>query len=180
MRADARRNYDKIIATARDAFLERDIDVPLDEIAKRARVGAGTLYRHFPDRDALIEAVYREEITLHADRAYALAEEWPAGEALFVWLRELVRWLRDSAGLATTMKAAIDATSRTFEFCKSEMDAAVRALLEPAQRAGVVRADLEPADLMRLAHGVGVAVGGQVDEAGIERLVSVFLDGIRA
>jgi AcrR family transcriptional regulator len=179
MRADARRNYDKIVATARDAFFERDIDVPLDEIAKRARVGAGTLYRHFPERATLIEAVYRDEVTRFADRAYALAEELPAGEALFVWLRELVRWIRDSAGLATTMKAAVDDSSPTFEFCKVELRAAVLVLLDPAQDAGVVRADLEPADLMRLAHGVGAATG-YADEAGTERLVSVFFDGIRA
>jgi AcrR family transcriptional regulator len=179
MRADARRNYDKIIATARQAFVERDIDVPLDEIAKRARVGAGTLYRHFPHRDALIEAVYRDEVTRLADRAYALHEELPVEEALFAWIREEVRWLRESSGLTSTLKAAVEDTSVTFELCKNELRAAVRLLLEPAQQAGVVRADLEPGDLMRLAHGVGTATS-YADEAGTERLLSVMLDGIRA
>jgi AcrR family transcriptional regulator len=179
MRADARRNYDRIVATARAAFLEHGIDVPLDEIAKRARVGPGTLYRHFPNRDALIEAVYREEVTQLADSAYALREELPVEEALFAWMREQVRWAREVSGFASTLKAVIDEDSPTFTFCKKELRIAVEALLAPAQAAGVVRADLEPTDLMRLAHGVGSAAT-YADEAGTERLVSVFLDGIRA
>jgi AcrR family transcriptional regulator len=179
MRADARRNYDKIIATARQAFVERDIDVPLDEIAKRAQVGAGTLYRHFPHRDALIEAVYRDEVMRLADRAYTLHEELPVDEALFAWIREEVRWLRDSAGLTTALKAAIEDKSLTFGLCRNELHTAVRLLLEPAQQAGTVRADLESGDLMRLAHGVGTAATN-ADDAAAERLLSVMLDGIRS
>ncbi|MPZ85675.1 MAG: TetR family transcriptional regulator [Actinophytocola sp.] len=179
MRADARRNYDRIVDTARDAFLEHDIDVPLDDIAKRAHVGAGTLYRHFPSRAALIEAVYREEVTRLADRAYALSKELPVEEALFTWLREQVRWLRESSGLAMALKSAIEDTSMTFAYCKQELRAAVSTLLTPAQAAGIVRADLEPVDMMRLGHGVGTAAG-HADEAGAERLLTIVLDGIRA
>jgi AcrR family transcriptional regulator len=179
MRADARRNYDKIVATARAVFMERGPDVPLDEIAKRARVGAGTLYRHFPHREALVEAVYREEITKLADRAYALRDELPVAEALFAWMREEVRWVREISGLAHALKEAIDESSPTFTFCKDELRAAVQVLLEPAQQAGMVRADLEPADLMRLAHGVGSA-SAYADDEGTEKLLSVVLDGIRA
>jgi len=166
MRADARRNYDKIVATARAAFLERDVDVPLDEIAKRAHVGPGTLYRHFPNRDTLIEAVYREEITRLADRAYALDDELPPEEALFVWIRVQVRWQREVSGMTATIKAVIDENSPTFAFCKQELRTAVGVLLKKAQQSGVVRADLEPVDLMRLTHGVGSA--------------STYADGIRA
>lgn len=177
-RADARRNYDRIVATARDAFYEYGIDVPLDEIVKRAEVGAGTLYRHFPSRDALIEAVYRGEITQLADGAYRLREELPPEEALFSWLRDQVHWIAESYGLATALKSAIDDDSATFSFCRTQLRQAVRALLEPAQAAGAVRADLDPTDVLRLGHGVG-ATAHSSDPAGTERLLSVVIDGLR-
>jgi AcrR family transcriptional regulator len=179
VRADARRNYDRIVATARDAFLEHGVDVPLDDIAKRAGVGAGTLYRHFPGRDALVEAVYREEITQLADNAYRLRDELPAEEALFAWMREQVRWIAESFGLASALKAAIDDDSETFAYCKKLLRTAVSAVLEPAQQAGVVRADLEPTDLLRLGHGIGAAAQ-YTDAAGIDRLLSVVTEGMRA
>ena len=178
VRADARRNYERIVATARDAFLEHGVDVPLDDIAKRAGVGAGTLYRHFPNRDALVEAVYREEITQLADTAYRLRDELPVEEALFAWMREQVRWIAESYGLATALKSAVDNDSETFAFCKKQLRAAVSAVLEPAQEAGVVRADLQPSDLLRLGHGVGAAAQ-YTDAVGIDRLLSVVTDGMR-
>lgn len=179
MRADARRNYERIVATARDAFYAEGIDVPLDDIAKRAEVGAGTLYRHFPSRDALIEAVYRGEINELADAAQRLRDELPPGEALFGWMREQVGWISDSLGLATALKSAVDSESETFAFCKKQLREAVRVLLEPAQAAGIVRADLEPSDVLRLSHGVGAAAQ-YTDKAGADRLLSVVIDGMRA
>lgn len=179
MRADARRNYERIVATARDAFHADGVDVPLDDIAKRAGVGAGTLYRHFPNRDSLVEAVYREEITRLADTAHRLRDELPVGEALFAWLRQQVRWIGANMGLATALKSTMDSDSETFAFCKRILREAVHVLLEPAQEAGIVRADLEPTDLLRLSHGVGAAAQ-YTDEAGVDRLLSVVLDGLRA
>ncbi len=179
MRADARRNYERIVTTARDAFYEYGVDIPLDDIAKRAEVGAGTLYRHFPSRNALIEAVYRGEITQLADAAHRLSEELPPGEALFAWLREQVHWIAESYGLATALKGAIDGDSDTFAYCKKLVREAVGVVLEPAQKAGVVRTDIEPGDLLRLAHGVG-ATAQYTDPAGAERLISVVIDGLRA
>jgi AcrR family transcriptional regulator len=179
VRADARRNYERIVATARDAFLADGIDVPLDDIAKRAGVGAGTLYRHFPGRDSLVEAVYREEITQLADAAHRLHDELPPEEALFAWMREQVRWIGDSMGLASALKSALDSESETYAFCKKTIREAVRVLLEPAQAAGIVRTDLEPGDLLRLGHGVGAAAQF-TDDAGAERMLSVVIDGMRA
>jgi AcrR family transcriptional regulator len=179
VRADARRNYERIVATARDAFLADGIDVPLDDIAKRAEVGAGTLYRHFPTRDALIEAVYREEITQLADAAFRLRDELPPGAALFAWMREQVRWVNDSLGMASALKATMDSESETYAYCKKTVREAVSALLEPAQAAGIVRADLEQTDLLRLTHGVGAAAR-YTDAAGAERMLSVVIDGMRA
>jgi AcrR family transcriptional regulator len=179
MRADARRNYERIVATARAVFVEQGVDAPLDEVAKRAQVGPGTLYRHFPTRDVLVEAVYRGEIEALAERAEVLAEELPPGEAVREWMREQVRFVVEQSGLAMALKAAIDADSETFRYCKDKLRTAVATLLEPAQAAGEIRADLQPADLLRLGHGVGTGVK-YADEAGAERLLSVVLDGLRA
>lgn len=179
MRADARRNYERIVATAREVFFEHGVDAPLDDIAKRAQVGPGTLYRHFPTRDVLIEAVYRTEIEALADSAYAFAKELPPGDAVRAWLREQVRFVLYRAGLAAALKAAIDEDSETYRYCKDKLRTAVATVLELAQADGTIRADLEPSDLMRLGHGIG-AGAKYADEAGTERLLSVVLDGLKA
>ena len=178
MRADARRNYERIVATAREVFFEQGVDVPLDDIVKRAGVGAGTLYRHFPTRDVLIEAVYRQEIEDLADRVRMLSKELPPLEALREWLYEQVRFQNERAGLAAALKAAVDEDSETFQHCKTTLREAVGVLLDTARAAGVVRADIEPADVMRLGHGIG-ASAKYADEAGKERLVSIALHGLR-
>jgi AcrR family transcriptional regulator len=179
MRADARRNYERIVATAREVFLANGIDAPLDDIAKRAEVGPGTLYRHFPTRDALVEAVYRQEIEELSESAYQFAKELAPEEALHAWMRRQVRFVIERAGLASALKAAIDEDSEVFRYCKDKLRAAVATVLEPAQAAGLVRADLEPNDLLRLGHGVG-AGAKYADADGAERLLSVVLDGLRA
>jgi AcrR family transcriptional regulator len=179
MRADARRNYERIVATARDVFAEHGVDAPLDDIAKAAKVGPGTLYRHFPKREDLIEAVYRGEIALLAGSAYELRDMLPTGDALFGWMRLQIKFITESGGLALALKSAIDADSETFEHCRTQLNDAVAALLEPAQAAGIVRPDLEPRDLLRLGHGIGAATA-YADDAGAERLWSVMLDGLRA
>lgn len=179
MRADARRNYERIVATARDVFAEHGVDAPLDDIAKAAKVGPGTLYRHFASREALIEAVYRGEVGQLADHAHELRDTLPPEEALFAWMRAQIAFITENGGLALALKTAIDADSETFEYCRAQLNSAVAALLEPAQAAGVIRADLEPRDLLRLGHGVGTAAA-YADDAGTERLLSVVLDGLRA
>jgi AcrR family transcriptional regulator len=179
VRADARRNHERIVAAARDAFAAHDIDIAMDEIAKRARIGAGTLYRHFPRREELVAAVYREEVSRLADRAHALRDELPAGEALFGWMREQVRWLRESSGLALTMKAVLEDSSVTYAQCREKLYTAASALLGPAQDAGVVRSDLKQRDLLWLGHGISLATA-RADEAGAERVLSVVLAGLHA
>lgn len=178
MRADARRNYERIVAVARDVFLADGVDAPLDDIVKRAGVGAGTLYRHFPTRDVLLEAVYRQEIEEIADRAYELAKEMSPQDALREWFRDLIAFHIERSGLAAALKAAIDESSETFQYCKTRLRDAAWALLEPAQAVGVVRADLEAVDLMRLSHGIG-ASAKFADEAGQQRILSVVLDGLK-
>jgi AcrR family transcriptional regulator len=179
MRADARRNYERIVATAREVFSEQGADAPLDEIVRRAGVGAGTLYRHFPHRDALLEAVYRGEIEQLSARAYELLEEHSPEDALAQWLREQVHWNLHGRGLATTLKAALDRESETFAYCKTTMRTAAAAVLTPAQDAGKIRTDIGPADLLRLSHAVALTAEHATAEDG-ERLLTVVLDGLRA
>ncbi|MBB4908154.1 TetR/AcrR family transcriptional regulator [Actinophytocola algeriensis] len=178
MRADARRNYERIVATARDVFFEHGIEAPLDDVVKRAGVGAGTLYRHFPNREVLIEAVYRTEIEEIAEQAYALARDQSAEDAIREWFRELIRFHIDRSGLAAALKAAIDEGSETFQYCKQKLRDAAWALLEPAQAVGAVRSDLEAVDLMRLSHGIGTAAK-YADEASRDRMLSVLMEGLK-
>ncbi|HEX6354316.1 helix-turn-helix domain-containing protein [Actinophytocola sp.] len=178
MRADARRNYERIVATARDVFFTDGIDAPLDDVVKRAGVGAGTLYRHFPTRDVLIEAVYRQEILEIAELAYEIAKVSAPEDAIREWFRELIRFHIERSDLARALKAAIDEESETFQYCKEKLREAAGSLLEPAQAVGVVRADLEAVDLMRLSHGIG-ASAKFADEAGQQRMLSVVLEGLK-
>jgi AcrR family transcriptional regulator len=178
LRAAARRNYERIVTTAREAFSEHGADATLDDIAKRAEVGAGTLYRHFPTREALIEAVYRGEIAQLSEAAFRMLEKLPPGEALDEWMLDQVRYVVRKRGLAGALKASLDAGSETFAWCQSRMREAAAALLAPGQEAGEIRADITPADLLRLGHAIGLAVE-KAPPGDDERLVSVMLAGLR-
>ncbi|GHF15478.1 TetR family transcriptional regulator [Amycolatopsis deserti] len=177
MRADARRNYERILSTAREAFLEHGPEAPLDDIARRAGVGAGTLYRHFPTRETLIEAVYRHDIEELSKAAHRLLAEYEPVTALELWIREHVAFVLHKRGLAATLKAAMDRDSETFALCKKLMNDAAAAVLTPAQEAGAVREDVRPRDLLLLGHGICVAAEGSEETA--DRLLTVMLDGLR-
>ncbi|WP_329049709.1 TetR/AcrR family transcriptional regulator [Amycolatopsis sp. NBC_01488] len=179
MRADARRNYERIVATAKDLFTTHGADVPLDDVAKKAGVGAGTLYRHFPTREKLFEAVYRDEIAVLADRALVLHDELPPWEALEAWLGEQVTWVVERHKLATILKESIDSGSETFQYCQKRLRESTGVLVEAAQEAGLVRPDIAGADVLRLGHGAGMAVRNCSPEDG-KRVLSVILDGLRA
>ncbi|MFE7796106.1 TetR/AcrR family transcriptional regulator [Nocardia sp. NPDC057440] len=177
MRADARRNYERIVASAQEAFAEHGPDAPLEEIARRTGVGIGTLYRHFPSRDVLIEAVYRSSIERLSQRAHELLETHSPAEAFEQWLREQVKWVMANRSLATTLKAGMDHGSPTFTLCKELVIDAASALLVAAQDAGDIRPDIEPRDLLRFGHGIGVACETTPEAA--ERLLAVTFDGLR-
>lgn len=177
MRADARRNHDRLLAVAREAFAEDGYQTSLDDIAKRAGVGSGTLYRHFPSREALLETVYRDDVEALAARADALAEQYPPGDALAAWMREQLTYVREMRGLGSAVKTMLGAAPETFTYCKDILRTAVQRLLEPAQRAGEIRPDVTPSDVMRLVHGVGTAVEQAPEEA--DRLLAIVIDGLR-
>jgi len=179
MRADAKRNYERIVATAKELFAADGADVPMDDIAKKACVGAGTLYRHFPTREKLIEAVYRDEISQLADRASVLHDELPPWAALEAWLGEHVTWIVERHKLAGILKESIDAGSETFQYCQMRLREATGLLVTTAQEAGLVRPDVVGVDVLRLGHAAGLAVKNCPPEEG-KRVLDIILDGLRA
>lgn len=178
MRADARRNWELLVDTARDVFAEKGAEAPMDEIAKRAGVGAGTLYRHFPNRDALIEAVYIDEIEALVRRAHDLLAEHPPFDALVEWIGEQVRWINHRRGLAASLKSAMRPDSDAMKQCRDRIHEAAALLVNAGHEAGTVRSDIEPYDVVRLGHGLAVAseFGDAGDQA---RMLTVLAAGLR-
>ena len=178
MRADARRSHDRLLAAATAAFAENGADAPLEDIARRAGVGIGTLYRHFPTRLDLQEAVFRTQVSAVCAQGEELAGSPSAGEAFAGWLRVLATYLVTKRGLAHALIAARGQNSEVISTCSQTMRDTAGRLLERAQQAGAVRQDLTPMDVMMLVHGVVVATERTPDQAG--RLLSLTLDGLRA
>ncbi|MGV9342002.1 TetR/AcrR family transcriptional regulator [Streptomyces sp. NPDC003688] len=181
MRADARRNYERLLEVAAEAFAEHGENASLDDIAKRAGVGSGTLYRHFPTRQALLEAAYVERIEALGARADVLAERLPPGEALSEWLYELCVASIQVRGMKSLLgKAVTDCTSVPLTTCGAVVQGAVTRLVSAAQSEGTLRTDLSPVDLLRLAHGVATAselADGEGRE--IRRYLAVLTEGLR-
>ncbi|GII92245.1 TetR/AcrR family transcriptional regulator [Sinosporangium siamense] len=178
-RADARRNQERILAAAREAFTRHGVDASLNDIARRAGVGPGTLYRHFPTREALLEAMLADRYHALAGHARDLAGTAPPAEAVPRWLSAFVRDLRAFRGLATSMKNALyDEGSVLFVSCK-EMQVAWDVLVVHAQVAGVVRQDASPADLLRLAAALAWATEDlPEDTTEADRLLDLMLTGV--
>jgi AcrR family transcriptional regulator len=181
MRADARRNYERLLKVAAEAFAEHGEGASLDDIAKRAGVGSGTLYRHFPTRHALLEAAYLDRIEAIAARADVLAAELTSGEALAEWLYELgagmvrMRGLRALLGPAVTQSDSTVATA-----CGDSVRRAAGRLVRAAQEEGTLRRDVEPIDVLRLAHGVSTAAELADGEGGhIRRYLTLLTEGLR-
>jgi AcrR family transcriptional regulator len=152
-RADALRNRDKLIGAAKASFAEGGADVSLDEIARRAGVGIGTLYRHFPTRDAIVEAVYRREVEQLADAANRLTRALPPGEALRAWMGLFVDYVATKRVIAPTLKAMVGGASELYASSGARITDAMGGMVERAKAAGDIRADADPADLLRALAG---------------------------
>jgi AcrR family transcriptional regulator len=174
-RADAQRNYDKLVAAARTVFTEDGTSAPLEDVAQRAEVGIGTLYRHFPTRQALLEAVYIDEVEAMARAAGELSELEP-WEALAQWLRRYVGFAATKKALAEAL-LEVDAQSDALAACRTALVGAGTRLIERAQRAGDVRPDTSFSDVGRLVGSI--AVVPTADDEQKERLLQLVLDGLR-
>jgi AcrR family transcriptional regulator len=175
-RADARRNYDKLIEAARVAFTEKGADASLEDIARRADVGIGTLYRHFPTRQALLEATYLEEVEALCASAEELSDLEP-WDALAGWLRRFAEYASTKKALSAELLATIGMQSELFAHCHTAIFAAGGPLLERAQAAGVVRPDVTANEALRLVSGVLMIRSAEPDE--INRLLDLVMDGLR-
>ncbi|MGN9846934.1 TetR/AcrR family transcriptional regulator [Nonomuraea sp. H19] len=179
MRADARRNHDRLLTEARAAFLEHGTDASLEDIAVRAEVGVGTLYRHFPTREALLEAVLRERFDALAATARRLVDCRSAREALIAWTREFVETTTVYRGLTAALTATLrDQTSALHASCEAMREAGTILLIR-AQEAGDVRADVTPMEFLALVAGVSWAreqmAGGEVRD---DRLLPLLFEGL--
>jgi AcrR family transcriptional regulator len=176
MRADARRNYERLIATAKTAFLEHGADAPLEDIARRAGVGIGTLYRHFPSRQALLEAVYVDEVEELCRSAADLAE-LPPWEALVGWLHRFVGYLATKQALAQELLNYIERDADLFQSSRAALHAAGGPLLERAQQARVARTDTNLTEVMQMVGGIAKIPSS--DPAQIDHILDMALDGLR-
>jgi AcrR family transcriptional regulator len=180
MRADARRNRERLLAAALAAFTESGADdTSLEEIARRAGVGIGTLYRHFPSRQSLLESVYRDQVEVLCARAGPLNDEPSAGSALTTWLRALVGFGLTKRTLMSHLLAGSRPDSPVFSACRADIMHAASDLLGHAQEAGQVRPDIDAGDLVRISHAV-VAATERMPDPGAEagRLLGIMLGGV--
>jgi AcrR family transcriptional regulator len=180
LRADAARNRARVLAAAEEAFAADGLAVPLDEIARRAGVGAGTVYRHFPTKEALFEAVILDRLRRFVDAAKDLASAEDPGAAFFEFLHKLVVGASRSKAFVDALANASLTTADLIIAAKRDLGAAGGVLLERAQRAGAVRDDVRIADVMMLFSGTTLAMQQPgVDESLRERVFSVIRDGLR-
>jgi AcrR family transcriptional regulator len=175
-RADARRNYEKVLAAAREAFAEGGESTALEEIARRAGVGIGTLYRNFPNRQALLEALYVNEVEALCRSAgeFDDADPW---EALNGWFERLIGYLATKRALVHELLNYLDQDAPLFRDCRASLFASGEPLLRRAQEAGAVRPDVEFSDVMQMVMGITKIPAAE--PAQIEHILRVALDGLR-
>jgi len=176
LRADARQNRARLLAAATEAFAERGADAPLDDVARRAGVGIGTLYRHFPTRLDLQAAVFRSQVEAVCGEADAFLSSPVPEKAFAGWLHALAAYLASKRGLSQALMDGLGRDSELMRSCSIAMRDATERLLRHAQQAGVVRPDVEAMDVMRLVHGVVLSAEKAPDQ--LDRLLGFTLDGL--
>jgi AcrR family transcriptional regulator len=178
-RTDALRNRERILEVAKGAFTRHGADASLDEIAKQAGVGAGTLYRHFPTRDALIEGVYRNEVEKLAAAAGHFAGTKSPIEALRGWMLLFVDYIAAKHIIAPALNSVVGGPSRLYEGSRSLIQGAIDGLVKRAKRSGDLRRDLDAFDLLRALIGVSHVGSGPDWQQSARRLVDILIAGSR-
>jgi AcrR family transcriptional regulator len=179
LRTDAQRNRQRILEVAKEAFTRFGADASLDEISKKAGVGPGTLYRHFPTRDALIEAVYRSEVEKMAAAARKLAGELPPLDALRAWMLRFVDHIAAKQIIAPALNSVVGGASKLYEGSRGQIQEAIEALVKRAIKSGDIRRDLDPFDLLRALIGVSHVAAGPDWRQSARRLVDILIMGSR-
>jgi AcrR family transcriptional regulator len=178
MRADARRNYDKVVAAAREVFAAEGAEASMDAVARKAGVGVGTLYRHFPKRIDLVQAVYQDdvdELVETARRVVAELEPWPA---VVAFLEAFVRYARSKRTFMTELREAFDKDPSLKLRARDRIDEATQLVIGRAQRAGAIRTDVDGGDVTQLLAPMCISPT-LTDEQSV-RLLPLILDGLRA
>jgi len=178
-RSDAQRNRERILEVAKEAFTKSGANTSLDDIAKQAGVGPGTLYRHFPTRDELLEAVYRTEVEKLAAAERKFAETLSPIEALRAWLLLFVEYIATKQIIAPALHTLAGGPSKLFEASYAQVWEAVRALVKRAVKSGDIRKDLDPIDLLRALIGVASVATNPERHQNARRLVDILVTGSR-
>ena len=179
LRADAQRNRERLLDAAVRAFSHEGADVTLDAIAKDAGVGIGTLYRHFPTREALVEAAYRNELARLCDAVPGLLADLPPDQAMRMWMDRFVDYMTTKRDMADALRAVIASGGNPYSESRDRLITAVTTLLGAGAAAGTLRPDVEPGDVLTSLSGVSMATVGpeQRDRAG--RVLDLLMDGLR-
>lgn len=178
-RTDALRNRERILEVAKEAFTSFGAEASLDEIAKQAGVGAGTLYRHFPTREALLEAVYRSEVEKLAAAEEKFAATMPPVEALRTWMLLFVDHIAAKQIIAPALHSMVGGPSKLIENSRTLIQGAIDALVKRAIQSGDIRDDLDPFDLLRALIGVSHVASGPGWQQSARRLVDILITGSR-
>jgi AcrR family transcriptional regulator len=178
-RTDAQRNRERILAVAKEAFARSGANTSLDDVARQAGVGAGTLYRHFPTRDALLEAVYHTEVAKLAAAERELSEKFPPVEALRAWMLLFVDYIAEKHIIAPALNTFVGGPSKLYESSRAQVSGAIEALVKRAIKSGDVRKDLEPFDLLRALIGVSNVASAPDWKQSAKRLVDILILGSR-
>jgi AcrR family transcriptional regulator len=178
-RADAVRNRERVLAAAKTVFSAGGPEASLEAVARAAEVGIGTLYRHFPTREALFEAVYRREVQQLADLAEELEQRDDPVDALRHWMRQNVTFVATKKGMSAALALAAYKNSELLSYSFDSLTRAIGALLDRAVAAGAIRADISPEDILRALVGMCYMHDQPGWQASVLRLVDVFVDGLR-
>lgn len=180
LRADAQRNRDKLLAAATEAFAAEGEGVALESVAARAGVGIGTLYRHFPNRDALIVAAYQHEVDSLCAAAEELLGSRPADEALEAWAERFADYIAAKRGMGDALRTAVSSSdSPVFVDCRGRILGALRLLLAAGAADGTLRADVDPEDVMRVVNASWYLTDGPEWRATVGRMLGLVIDGLR-
>ena len=179
LRADAQRNREKLLIAAVDLFADEGPDASLEAIAKRAGVGIGTLYRHFPTREALVEAAYRTEVERVCDAAVELLRDHPPDEALAEWMDRFVSYAAAKRGMGDALRSAVGSDSSLFSETRGRLVEAIALLLDAAVAAGTVRSDVDAEDVLRAMGGVWNLPLEKGWQERARRMLGLLMDGLR-
>jgi AcrR family transcriptional regulator len=179
LRADAQRNRDRLLEVAVQAFSQEGPDVTLESVAKAAGVGIGTLYRHFPTREALVDAAYQNELGRLCDGVETLLADHHADVALREWMDRFVEYMTTKRGMADALRLVIASGGDPFARSRARLGQAITALLSAGSASGVLRPDVQPADVLASLSGISLAAGDPAQREQAGRMLDLLMDGLR-